>query len=93
MKKWHLLTVGLSFAGAFLCLTRAGAQGASLGNWSTARNDAGHAVSVEDLLANRRAVDERADRHKTRGRADDSVVGLAGADLLRGGRADVEPHR
>ena len=44
MKKWHLLTVGLSFAGAFLCLTRAGAQGgASLGNWSTARNDAGHA--------------------------------------------------
>jgi hypothetical protein len=44
MKKWHLLTAGLSFAGAFLCLTQAGAQGAaSLGNWSTARNDAGHA--------------------------------------------------
>src|SRR5215475_2015180 len=44
MKKWHVLTLGLSFTSAFLCLTRAGAQGgASLGNWSTARNDAGHA--------------------------------------------------
>jgi hypothetical protein len=53
MKKWHVLAVGLSFAGAFP-LTQATAQGfSSLGNWSTARNDAGHAgfQKAENLIS------------------------------------------
>lgn len=44
MKKRHVLAVGLPFAGALLTLTQAAAQmGGIVGNWSTARNDAGHA--------------------------------------------------
>jgi hypothetical protein len=53
MKKWHVLAVGLSFAGAF-SLTPATGQGfGSLGNWSTSRNDAGHAgyQKAENLIS------------------------------------------
>jgi outer membrane protein assembly factor BamB len=40
MRKLHSQAVVLFFAGTFLCLTQANAQGP--GNWSTARGDAGH---------------------------------------------------
>lgn len=40
MKKWFGLSIGFSFAAAFVCLTPAAAQ--AIGNWSSPRNDMGH---------------------------------------------------
>ena len=57
------------------------------------RHDAGHPTGVVHLGADRVVVDQLADRHEAARGADQGVVRLARADLLRGGGADVEPDR
>jgi outer membrane protein assembly factor BamB len=42
MKKWLGLSIGFSFAAAFVCLTPAAAQRAAIGNWTSPRNNMEH---------------------------------------------------
>lgn len=42
MKKWLGLSIGFSFAAAFVCLTPAAAQRGAVGNWTSPRNDMEH---------------------------------------------------
>ena len=57
------------------------------------RDDPGHAARVIHLAANGVLLDQLADRHQPTGGADQSVIRLARADLLRRGCPDVEPDR
>ena len=57
------------------------------------RDDPGRAVGVVNLGANRVALDQASDRHRTLRGADQRVVRLAGRHLLRRRGPDVEPDR
>jgi hypothetical protein len=57
------------------------------------RDDLGNAVGVVDLGSDSILVHQLADGDEPAGGADQCVVWLARADLLRGGGADVEPDR